>query len=184
MDTLLHLARIGSRGKIKSPTAIVKPILLIALLAVLLAPFCLLYFTRTQTVVYGYDPLGYLYAGQRLAQGGGLSFPDANNALAGSYFAPFAFNMVHPGDTNLYFNYPPGLPLLLALAQKITHAANAPFFVTPFAGLAGGLATFWLGKQLFGKVIGLLAAILLGLTRSTSPSQPISGPMSPRPRAS
>ena len=118
-------------------------------MVVLFISLGLVYFTRTQTVVYGYDPLGYLYAGQRLAQGGGLSFPDANNALAGSFFAPFAFNIVHPGDANLYLNYPPGLPLLLAFAQKLTRAANAPYFVTPLAGLAGILATYWLGKAAF-----------------------------------
>jgi hypothetical protein len=124
----------------------------------------LLYFARTQTVVYGYDPLGYLFAGQRLAAAGGLSFPDANNALAGSFFAPFAFNITHPGDANLYLNYPPGLPVLLALAQKLTRAANAPYFVTPLAGLVGILVTYWLGKQLFGNVAGLIAAVLLGLS--------------------
>ena len=135
-----------------------------ALLAALLVPFCLLYFTRTQTVVYGYDPLGYLYAGQRLAEGGRMSFPDANNALAGSYFAPFAFNILRPGDTDLYLNYPPGLPLLLALAQRTLGSAIAPFFVTPLAGLAGILAIFSLGKRLFGDVAGLIAAVLLGMS--------------------
>ena len=125
---------------------------------------CLLYFSRTQTIVYGYDPLGYLYAGQRLAAGGGLSFPDANNALAGAFFAPFAFNIAHLADANLYLNYPPGLPLLLALALKITHAASAPYFVTPLAGVAGILATYWLGKQLFGEIVGLIAAALLSLS--------------------
>jgi hypothetical protein len=135
-----------------------------ALLAVLSVCFCLLYLTRTQTVVYGYDPLGYLYAGQRLAEGGPLSFPDANNALAGSYFAPFAFNIVRPGETDLYLNYPPGLPLLLALAQRILGSASAPFFVTPIAALAGVLATFWLGKLLFGNLAGLIAAMLLAMS--------------------
>jgi len=134
------------------------------LLAAFLVPFCLLYLTRRQTVVYGYDPLGYLYAGQRLAAGKSLAFSDPNNALAGSYFAPFAFNIVHPGDPNLYFNYPPGLPLLLALAQRVSHSADAPFFFTPLAGLGGILALFWLGKQLFGPATGLLAAALLGLS--------------------
>jgi len=129
-----------------------------------LLPIGILYFARTQTLVYGYDPLGYLYAGQRLAQGGGLSFPDANNALAGSFFAPFAFNIVQPGDPDLYLNYPPGLPLLLALVQKIVPSADAPFFLMPLAGLVGILATFWLGKQLFGDKAGLIAAVLLGLS--------------------
>ena len=127
-------------------------------------PIAILYFARTQTLVYGYDPLGYLYAGQRLAQGGGLSFPDANNALAGAFFAPFAFNIVQPGDPDLYLNYPPGLPLLLALAQKIVPSADAPFFLTPLAGLVGILATFWLGKQLFGDIAGMIASVLLGLS--------------------
>ncbi len=136
----------------------------LVLLVVLLILGGLVYFTRTQTVVYGYDPLGYLYAGQHLAQGGGLSFPDANNALAGSFFAPFAFNIAHPSDTNLYLNYPPGFPLLLAFAQKLTGVANAPYFVTPLAGLAGILTTYWLGKRLFGAGAGLIAAALLGLS--------------------
>jgi hypothetical protein len=134
------------------------------LMATLLVLLGLLYFTRTQTVVYGYDPLGYLYAGQRLAEGGQLSFPDANNALAGSYFAPFAFNVSRPGETDLYLNYPPGLPLLLALAQRVLGSAEAPFLVTPLAGLAGIMATFALGTLLFGDIAGLIAGLLLGLS--------------------
>jgi hypothetical protein len=133
-------------------------------MAALLVLLGLLYFTRTQTVVYGYDPLGYLYAGQRLAEGGRLSFPDANNALAGSYFAPFAFNVSRPGETDLYLNYPPGLPLLLALAQRVLGSAEAPFLVTPLAGLAGIMATFALGTLLFGDIAGLIAGLLLGLS--------------------
>ena len=138
-----------------------KHLLLLAVPVILLG---VVYLTRTQTVVYGYDPLGYLYAGQRLAQGAGLSFPDVNNALAGAYFAPFAFNVARSGDPNLFLNYPPGLPLLLALAQMLTRAASAPYFVTPLAGIVGILATYWLGKQLFGDVGGLIAAVLLGLS--------------------
>jgi hypothetical protein len=133
------------------------------LLGLVLVAFSVLYLGRTQTVVNGYDPLGYLVAGQRLATGGGLSFPDANNAIAGSYFAPFAFNILRPGSTDLYLNYPPGFPILLAVALRILPAASTPFYVTPLLGLCGILIAFWLGKQLFGTAAGLLGAILLGL---------------------
>lgn len=61
------------------------------------------------------DAAGYEYAAKRLASGNGLSFEDPNNELTAGFFAPFAFQIKHIGDSRLYLGFPPGFPLLLAL---------------------------------------------------------------------
>jgi len=58
--------------------------------------------------------------------------------------------------------YPIGLPIHLALFARIGGWAHAPFFVSPLAGVALVLLTFWLGKRLHSELAGLIAALLTG----------------------
>lgn len=113
---------------------------------------------RTPTIS---DPLGYLYAGQRLAEGRGPTYEDANDAIAGPYFVLYAFQVSRAGDLAHYLGFPPGFPLLLAGGALV---GAADFVVPLLAGLTV-LATFGLGTVLAGRhSAGLAAAIILALT--------------------
>jgi 4-amino-4-deoxy-L-arabinose transferase-like glycosyltransferase len=130
----------------------------------LLIIFAVLYFAHMTTQVPSADPTGYLVAGQNLAAGRGLAFHDPNNAAVSPYFTLWTFAVQHPGDPDRYLNYPPGFPLLIALAIKVVPLAEAPFMVTPLLGLLGILATYKLGNLLLGARAGLFAAAFLGLS--------------------
>lgn len=107
------------------------------------------------------DPAGYIYAGQRLAAGEGLSHEDPYNNIAGPYFVPYAFQVSRPGDSRHYLGFPPGFPLLLAVGERL----GAIHAVVPLLAGLTILATYALGKALTGRTLtGFLAAILLAAT--------------------
>lgn len=54
--------------------------------------------------------------------------------------------------------YPPGLPLLLALAETL-FGSDARFLVVPFCGAALVLLTYGLGARTIGRPAGLIAAV-------------------------
>ncbi|HEX6101222.1 MAG TPA: glycosyltransferase family 39 protein, partial [Thermoanaerobaculia bacterium] len=58
--------------------------------------------------------------------------------------------------------YPIGLPIHLALFARIGGWAQAPWLVSPLAGVVLVLLTFWLGKRLHSELAGLAAALLMG----------------------
>jgi hypothetical protein len=58
--------------------------------------------------------------------------------------------------------YPIGLPIHLALFARIGGWAHAPFLVSPLAGVALVMLTFWLGRRLHSELAGLVAALLMG----------------------
>ena len=107
------------------------------------------------------DPLGYLYAGQRLAEGRGPTYEDANDAIAGPYFVMYAFQVSRAEESTHYLGFPPGFPLLLAGGALV---GAADFVVPLLAGLTV-LATYGLGTALTGRRgAGLAAAVMLALT--------------------
>lgn len=104
------------------------------------------------------DSIGYLYAGKRLASGNGLSYEDPNNAIAGPYFVPYAFQVSRKGDQLHYLGFPPGFPLLLAFGELL----GLIHFVVPFLSGLTIIFTYVLGKELSGNSLtGFLAAIIL-----------------------
>jgi hypothetical protein len=104
------------------------------------------------------DPIGYLYAGARLAEGDGLSFADGNNEIAGPFFMPFAFQVSRPGDPRHFLGFPPGFPLLLAVGARV----NAIHAVVPLLAGLTIAATFFLGQELgAGRAGGAWAAGIL-----------------------
>jgi hypothetical protein len=124
------------------------------------------YFGMTQTLPTIQDTIGYIYAGQRLANGYGLTYEDTNNQIAGPYFSLYAFQIRQADDSSRTFlGFPPGFPILLASAIVITGSSAAPYFVVPLLGVFGILATFCLGRLIGGNNwAGLWAAMVLAFS--------------------
>jgi hypothetical protein len=139
-----------------------------------------LYITYTQTVVDGWDPLAYLYAGERIAEGKGSTLCHAYNEEIGPYFTLAGFNVRVNEGPCLRLNYPPGFPMLLAAAQGMTGEPDAALYVPALLGSLGLVATFGLGAVLADRWVGLLAAGIVALTPaylsgSTSPWSDVAG---------
>lgn len=104
------------------------------------------------------DPIGYVYAAERLARGEGLTYEDANDAIAGPYFVLYAFQVMRPGDAAHYLGFPPGFALLLAPGA----AVGATQAVTPLLAALTLIAAYFLGKYLSDDPwVGLGAAVLM-----------------------
>ena len=133
-----------------------------------------LYLRYTQTHIAGWDPLAYLYAGERIAGGDGPTVCHPYNEAIGPYFTLAGFNVQIEKGECLYLNYPPGFPLLLAAAQVLTGRQGAALYVPAILGMLGILSTFALGAVLFDRWVGLVGAGVIALTptylsASTSP---------------
>jgi hypothetical protein len=78
-------------------------------------------------------------------------------------FAPLGYR---PGlhAAEVVPTYPPGLPLLMAVASVIA-GDNGPFFVGPFFAVLTVLSTYWLAARLHSGTAGVIAAALM----ATSP---------------
>ncbi len=140
------------------------PAWLILLIAILTAVVFARLAEREPTIS---DPLGYLYAGERLAGGHGLTYEDGHNATAGPYFALYAFQVKREGSAAHYLGFPFGFPMLLAAAAWISGAPDAMHAVVPLLAAALLVATYWLGKLLSDDAwVGLLAAVALLATPS------------------
>jgi asparagine N-glycosylation enzyme membrane subunit Stt3 len=63
-------------------------------------------------------------------------------------------------NTNLVPSYSPGLPVAMAVFERIG-GANAVFYVVPLFGSLAVWATYALGRQLAGRWAGAIAAVLL-----------------------
>jgi hypothetical protein len=115
------------------------------------------------------DPYGYVSEAEFLARG--TLQIDQRFALqmpwrdAEASFVPAAYRQAtEPGF--IVPTYPPGLPLLMALALRVAGARDAVFYVVPFFGAVLIVATALLGRRLADGNIGAAAALLL----ATSPS--------------
>jgi 4-amino-4-deoxy-L-arabinose transferase-like glycosyltransferase len=116
-------------------------------------------------VVRWNDPTAYVYAGMRIAETGQPTYTDPRNALIGPYFALRGFKVQpQPGSETLYLTHAIGLPVLLALAIRLALISDAVLYVVPLLGVVGLVFLFILGRMLFGRWVGLLAAGLLTFT--------------------
>lgn len=122
------------------------------------------YFGHTQTVVEANDPMGYVYAGQRLAQGRGPTYYDPHNEKAGPYFSLFAFQIKRGDDPRFYLGFPPGFPLLLAFVQRVTNNPGLTLYVPSLMALVSLAAVYLWGSTLFSEWVGLGAATWLAFT--------------------
>ncbi len=128
-----------------------------------LVAVALLALTQTQPDIS--DPIGYVYAGQRLSQGHGLTFEDANNTVAGPYFSLYAFQIARPDDPRHYLGFPPGFPILLAAGSLVGADSRAIHYVVPLLAVLTLVATYYLGLYLADdRAIGLWAAGVLAST--------------------
>jgi len=153
------------------------PLILLALIG---AIGLSIYFKYTQTVVDGWDPLAYLYAGERIAEGKGPTVCHPYNEAIGPYFTLAGFNVRMAEGECLYLNYPPGFPLLLAAVSVLTGLRSAALYVPAALGVLGILVTFALGAVLFDRWVGVIGAGMVALTptylsASTSPWSDLAG---------
>lgn len=138
------------------------PELLLLLLAIVVGT-CLIRFAELEPVVA--DSIGYVVAGQNLGSGQGFEFVDSHNVSAGPFFYPHAFRMLESGAAGARFGYPPGFPLLIAVAVFLSGRLSAAYFVVPILGILAILFTYWLGWLLSeNKWVGVGAAWLLATT--------------------
>jgi len=124
------------------------------------------YFSTAQTHPVIEDSLGYIHAGQRLAGGQGPTYEDINNQIAGPYFSMYAFQIRRAEDrSRTFLGFPPGFPLLLAGAIKVTNHSSAVYYVVPLWAFFGLLTTFLLGKVVgVNAWTGLWAAAILAIS--------------------
>ncbi len=133
-----------------------------------------MYARYTQKVVNAWDPLAYLFAGQRIAEGEGPTLCHPFNESIGPFFTLAGFNVQVDDGACLFLNYPPAFPLLLAAAQVLTGVPDAALYVPALLGALGILITFAFGAVWFDRWVGLIAAGVLALmpvyvTASTAP---------------
>ena len=119
----------------------------------------------TQRVVDGWDPLAYLYAAERMADGEPLAYCHPFNEEIGPYFTLAGFNVRGADPGCLYLNYPPGFPLLLAAAQELIPLPDAMYIVPALFGATGLLVTYALGRLWLDVRSALTAMIILMLTQ-------------------
>jgi hypothetical protein len=136
--------------------------LLTLILVIFFAAFFFVRLTETTPVVN--DTMGYVYAGQRLAAGDGLTYEDQNNLTYGPFFNLYAFQIEGPDDSRLNFSFPPGLPLLLSLGIKLTGEVGAIYFIVPLLAVVGIAVTCLLGYLLSGQIwVGVISALIIAL---------------------
>jgi hypothetical protein len=139
-----------------------------------------LYAAYTQTAVDGWDPLAYLYAGQRIAEGKGPTLCHPYNQAIGPYFTLAGFNVRVNDGPCLHLNYPPGFPILLAAAQMLIGSPDAALYVPALLGALGIAVTFALGAVMFDRWVGLVGAVIAAMAptfiaASTSPWSDLAG---------
>jgi hypothetical protein len=139
-----------------------------------------IYVQHTQTIVDGWDPLAYLYAGNRIAEGEGPTLCHSFNESIGPYFTLAGFNVQVRDGPCLSLNYPPGFPLILAGAELATGTPDAGLYVPALLGTFGLLVTFGLGAVLFNAWIGAASAATVAflptyLGASTAPWSDVAG---------
>jgi 4-amino-4-deoxy-L-arabinose transferase-like glycosyltransferase len=111
------------------------------------------------------DPIGYLYAGERLAASKGPTYEDEHNTLAGPYFSLYAFQVRRPDSTTQYLGFPPGFSLLLAAAARLSGASSAMHAVVPLLAAWLLLMTYTLGRLLTNNTwVGFWSATALLIT--------------------
>lgn len=156
-----------------------RPRVLTALAVIVVGVTLTLAWTRGAFVAGGSDSYGYVSEAHLFATGQlrphvplARSFPH----LPLQAFAPLGYNPATDGTDTLVPTYAPGLPLAMAVAERIG-GMNAVYVVMPLlAAIAVGSA--WLiGARLVGPGTGLGAALLV-LTSPAFVFQMIGGPMS------
>jgi hypothetical protein len=115
------------------------------------------------------DPYGYVSQADLMTRGtlrvdqrfaATMPWPDAQWAFAPHGYVPST------DGTAIVPTYPIGLPMVMALVQRLSNQRDAVYFVVPVLGALTVLLTGWLGQRLHSAAAGVMSAILL----ASSPS--------------
>lgn len=93
------------------------------------------------------DSIGYVYAGQQLAQGEGLSHHDPLNRELAPLFYLHSFRAVETGSPRASFGYPPGYPILIAFIIVVSGSIRAALYANSLFALLALIATYFLGRS-------------------------------------
>lgn len=131
------------------------------LVAVLLLSSFSLYTILVERQPIGWDALGYKVAGRNIAHGKGPAIVHPLNGSFGPYFTLSAFAVQRDQEpVRLYLNYPPGFPLLLAIAPGL---GVPDYMMLPLLSMLGVFFTYLLGTLVLDRWVGLLGAAILAL---------------------
>jgi hypothetical protein len=134
-------------------------LLLVGGLLVLNLFLCFVFMEQQATA---WDPLGYQVAGQAIARGLGPITEHPFNGKYGPYFALAAFGVQNPlNPSQMYLNYPPGFPILLAIPQWLGLPGLSALPVLSTLSL---VFVYSLGRMLFDRWVGLLGATIVAFT--------------------
>jgi hypothetical protein len=135
--------------------------------AALFLAYALVLFHHTVFAVGGADTSGYVNAARLLSEGRattrirGLDRVGLGPEFA-EIFIPLGFTP-GPRPGTMSPEYPPGLPLHMALAGLLGGWSRAPFFVSPIAALACLVLIYLLGRELrLPPALALAGSALLG----------------------
>jgi 4-amino-4-deoxy-L-arabinose transferase-like glycosyltransferase len=131
-----------------------------ALFVVFMIALAVMLFVNRSESVVGADASGYAGLARMLEEGRTVEpTPLACATCEPYWFVPIGFVAV-PGEPAMISMYPVGLPLHLALAERIR---GGMFVVSPLAGWLLVLCTYWLGRRLHSELAGVVAAMLIAL---------------------
>lgn len=140
--------------------------------------------TKGVYVAGGSDSYGYVSEGHLLATGRMRfdvplmrTFPN----LPPAAFSPLGYRTAVDGSASLVPMYAPGLPLTMAVAERMA-GGMAVYAVMPILAAVAVWSTYRIGRQLAGGAVGLGAAVLL-LTSPAFLFQLMGAPMSDVPAA-
>ena len=102
---------------------------------------------------YGYVSEAYLWARGTLH----VAEPLSAYPMLASAAAPFGYRVAQPGV--LVPTYPPGLPMLMAVAFRVGGDA-AIYWVVPLLGALAVWLTCWIGRRVAGPYVGVGGAVL------------------------
>jgi hypothetical protein len=149
---------------------------LVAVFALAIA-FGFLYFTNHAWGTWGDDSAGYIYLAGQMEQGEPLVYDDPiatagitffENEKLARWLTPTHHEFIHP-DGTIASKYPIGTSMLLYAGSIVTGDSSGFYIVTPGLAVLSlvllyTLVQVLLPKQRFRHVIGLAAAIMLGLS--------------------
>jgi len=121
--------------------------LILGLLA-LVAAVGMAYFI-TEGLPHLEDEIAYLYQARTYARGALWAPPPPNRS---AFFTPFMLVV----NGHWLSKYTIGWPLVLALGERM----GAGWLVNPLLGALSAMLTFALGRELFGRQVGMLASLL------------------------
>lgn len=124
-------------------------IILVAVGLLALAAAVLMAYFVTERLPHLEDEIAYLYQARTYARGALWAPPPPNRS---AFFTPFMLIV----NGHWISKYTIGWPLVLALGERV----GAGWLVNPLLGALTVMLTFALGRELFGRQVGVMASLL------------------------